>query len=105
MLLAQSITKDYIKAEHKLHSNSKIFISQVSIPEVWFLSLFIFHGNSTREPASGRVTYLILRAYTGTTCLATANTEESGEVLDKMQVNGFMAQRLNTYDMKYHRFL
>ena len=39
-----------------------------------FLSLFIFCGHSTREPASGRVTYFILRACTGTMC--TANTGE-----------------------------
>ena len=31
-----------------------------------FLSLFIFRGHSTREPASDRETYFILRAYTGT---------------------------------------
>ena len=31
-----------------------------------FFSLFIFRGHSTREPASGRVTYFILRPYTGT---------------------------------------
>ena len=31
-----------------------------------FLSLFIFRGHSTQEPASGRVTYFILLAYTGT---------------------------------------
>ena len=31
-----------------------------------FLSLFIICGHSTREPASGRVTYFILWAYTGT---------------------------------------
>ena len=31
-----------------------------------FFSLFIFRGHSTREPASIRVTYLILRAYTET---------------------------------------
>ena len=34
MLLAQSTTKDDIGAEYKLHSVSKIFISQVIIPEV-----------------------------------------------------------------------
>ena len=33
-----------------------------------FLSLFMFRGHSTREPASSRVTYFILRAYTGTMC-------------------------------------
>ena len=31
-----------------------------------FLSLFIFRGHSTREPASSRVAFTILRAYTGT---------------------------------------
>ena len=31
-----------------------------------FLSLFIFHGHSKWEPACSRVTYFILRAYTGT---------------------------------------
>ena len=36
MLSAQSTTKDYIRAEHKLHSISKIFISQVIIPQVMF---------------------------------------------------------------------
>ena len=29
------------------------------------MSLFIFRGDSAREPASCRVTYFILRAYTG----------------------------------------
>ena len=32
------------------------------------LSLFIFLGHSKREPASGRVTYFILRAYIGNMC-------------------------------------
>ena len=31
----------------------------------FFFSLVIFRGHSTREPASSRVTYFILRAYTG----------------------------------------
>ena len=31
-----------------------------------FFSLVIFRGHSTGEPASGRVTYFILRTYTGT---------------------------------------
>ena len=31
-----------------------------------FWGLFIFRGNSTRAPASSRVTYFILLAYTGT---------------------------------------
>ena len=36
MLYAQSATKDYIKAEDKLHSVSKLVISQVIIPQVMF---------------------------------------------------------------------
>ena len=31
-----------------------------------FFNLFIFRGHSTREFASSKVTYFILRAYTGT---------------------------------------
>ena len=34
----------------------------------FFYPIFIFFGHSTQEPASGRVTYVILRAYTGTMC-------------------------------------
>ena len=45
-----------------------------------FFSLFIFRGRSAWEPASGRVTYFILRA--------TANTGEIGSFGKKMQVNG-----------------
>ena len=33
---------------------------------MFFFSLFIFRGYSTREPSSGTVAYFILRAYTGT---------------------------------------
>ena len=33
---------------------------------MFFWSLFIFRGHSAREPASSRVNYFILRAYTGT---------------------------------------
>ena len=43
-----------------------------------FFSLFIFRGHSTWEPASGRVTYLILRA-----CTATADTGKIGRGFGK----------------------
>ena len=82
VLCAQSTTRDYVRAEHKLHTISMLFISQVIIPHVtcffvlfrfcfWFLfvfSPFISRGLSTLEPASGRVTDFTLRAYTGTMC-------------------------------------
>ena len=40
MLWAQSATNDYIRAEHKLPSISKLFISQVIIPQVTLLVFF-----------------------------------------------------------------
>ena len=81
--------KDYIRAGDKLHSISKSVISQVIIPQVMFFSsLFIFRGHSTQEPASNRVTSLLCRP-TQEPALAKANTsKKSGEVLEKMQVNG-----------------
>ncbi|WP_419635634.1 hypothetical protein, partial [Thiolapillus sp.] len=51
-------------------------------------SLFIFRGHSTREPASNRVTYFILRAYTGSGVSHSQHRKKLGEVLEKMQVNG-----------------
>ena len=41
----------------------------------------MFRGHSTREPASSRVTYFILRAYTGTMCktVKKTNSKKSGE--------------------------
>ena len=36
MLWAQSATKDYIRAEHRLHSISKLFIPQVFTPQAFF---------------------------------------------------------------------
>ena len=58
-----------------------------------FFSLFIFRGHSVREPASGRVTYFILWAYTGIMCQPQPTQEKSGEVLEKMQVNGPEGQK------------
>ena len=81
MLLAQSTTKDYIRAEHKLYYNSKLtIISQVIIlPQVMFFELI----------------YMPRALNTGT-CIqqgdlfysAGQHRKKSGEVLEKMQVNG-----------------
>ena len=49
----------------------------------FFLSLSIFRGYSTREPASSRVTYFILRAYTVTGVSHSQRRKKSGEVLGK----------------------
>ena len=48
-----------------------------------FLSLFIFRGHSTREPASSRVAYFSLRAYTGTSVSHSQHRKKSGKVLEK----------------------
>ena len=47
------------------------------------MSLFIFRGHSTRELASGRVTYFILWAYTGTSASYSQHRIKSGEVSEK----------------------
>ena len=72
---------------------SKLFILQVTIPKSYccFLfvclgggGLFIFHRHSKQEPASSRVTYFILRAYTGTGVSHSQHSKKkSGEVLEK----------------------
>ena len=53
-----------------------------------FWSLFILREHSTRKPASNRVTYFILQAYTGIAVSHSQQMKKSGEVLEKMQVNG-----------------
>ena len=50
VLSVQSTTKDYIRAEHKLHSISKLFISQIIISQVMFFWAYFYsvgtqHGN------------------------------------------------------------
>ena len=50
---------------------------------MFFFSLFIFHGHSTRKPASSRVTYVILRANTGTGISHSQHMKKLGEVLEK----------------------
>ena len=58
------------------------------------LSLFILRRHSTREPASGRVTYFILRAYTGTMCsmkntgkLGTGFGKNAGEWTGRVEIS------------------
>ena len=50
---------------------------------IFFFSLFIFRRHSTREPVSSRVTYFILRAYTGIGVSHSQHRKKSGEVLEK----------------------
>ena len=88
MLLAQLTTKDYIRAEHKLHSISKIFISQVIIPDVMVFEPVY----NPRELSTGTCIQLgDLFYFAGlhrNHVLAPANTGEIGRGFGKMQVNG-----------------
>ena len=83
VLWAQSTTKDYIRAEHKLHSIVELFISQVIIPQVMF---FLAYSAGTQHGNLHPTGWPIL--FCGPTLepvLATANAGEkkSGEVLEK----------------------
>ena len=71
------------------HSSSNLFISQLITPQVMFVFLApTLRGHSTRESTSSRVTHFILQAYTGTGVSLSQHRKKSGEVLEKMQVNG-----------------
>ena len=88
-LYAQSATKDYIRAEHKLQSISKLFISQVIIPQVMFFEpIYIPRSlNTGTSIQQGDLFYSagLHRIHV----LATANTGEIGRGFEKqMQVNG-----------------
>ena len=48
-----------------------------------FWGLFIFRDHSTREPASSRVTYCILRAYTGTGVSHSQLRKNPGEIWEQ----------------------
>ena len=54
----------------------------------------IFRGHSAQELASGRVTYFILRAYTGTGVNHGKDRKTSGEVLVNIPVNGPEGKKL-----------
>ena len=52
-----------------------------------FPSLFIFRGHSTREPESGRVTYFILRANTGTGEIGRGFVKNAGEWTRRVEIS------------------
>ena len=80
VLCAQSSTKDYIRAEHKLHSISKLSISQVIIPQVIFEPIYILRAlNAGTCIRQDDLVYCadLHRKHVFTI----ANTRKSGEVL------------------------
>ena len=79
---------DITKNFKTVMGRDRLVISQVIIPQVMFLEPIYISRALNTEPASGRVTYFILRAYTGNHVLATANTGKIERGFGKMQVNG-----------------
>ena len=75
--------QSYIRAEHKLHSISKFFFSQVIIPQVMFFEPISIPQAFNTEPASGRVPYCILRACTGTGVSHSQHRKKSRGVFEK----------------------
>ena len=88
MLWAQSTTKDYKRAKHKLQSISKLFISQVIIPQVMFFEPIYIPRARNTGTCIRQSDLFILRAYTGTGVSYSQHKKNSGDVLEKMQVNG-----------------
>ena len=93
MLWTKSTTKDYIRAENKVNSISNLFISPVIIPQVMFFFFFFKLIYIPRALNTGTCIQQGDLPYSaglhGNPVLATGNTgKKSGEVLEKMQVNG-----------------
>ena len=58
------------------------------IPQaMFFLNLFIFCGHSTREPVSSRLTYFILRAYTGTEKIGGGFGKNASEWIGRVEIS------------------
>ena len=53
----------------------------------FFRNLFIFRGHFTREPASSRVAYFILRAYTGTKNIGRGLGRNAGESTGRVEMS------------------
>ena len=82
MLSAQSTTKDYIRAEHNLHSISKFFISQVIIPQVMFFELISISRALNTETCLRQGDLFNSAGLHKNHMLVTANTEEIRRGLD-----------------------
>ena len=93
MLWAQLTSKDYVRAEHKLHSISELFISQVISPQVIFYVYFLaylYSEGTQHENLYPTGWPILVCGPTQEPVLATANTGKNqlGDVLGKMQVSG-----------------
>ena len=101
-LRAQSTTKDYIRAEHKLKAISKLFIPQVILPQVFLAQttaqiLFTILERITRSTIAHVLEPIhISRALSITNCIkqgdlfysACLTQEKLGRGFENMQVNG-----------------
>ena len=86
------MTEDYSRAEHRLHTVSKSSISQVILPQVFFLfffkSIYIKRALNTGTCIQQGEKFYSAGLHKNNV-LATANTGKTGERFgEKMQVNG-----------------
>ena len=89
MLSAQSTTKDYIRAEHKLHSVSKLVISQVIMLQVLFLEPIYIPRALNTGTCIRQGDLFYSAGQHRNHVLATDNTGKIGRGFGKkMQVNG-----------------
>ena len=87
--LSPVTTKHYIRAAQKLQSISKSLISQVIIPQVMFLGLFIFRGALSKGTCIRHGDLFYSAGLNRNHVLATASTGKDQERFwKKMQVNG-----------------
>ena len=88
MRWAQSTKKDYIRAERKLHSISKLLISQFVTPQVICFWAYLYSAGTqhgTLHPAGWP---MLIYGPSQEPVLAAVNTGKNGRVWEKMQVNG-----------------
>ena len=95
--------KDYIRAEHKLHSISKIFISKIIILQVmFFVPVYILWALKTGTCIQQGNLFYSAGLHRNHVLACVPTQEKSEEVLEKMQVSGHnqKAARVNMHKMK-----
>ena len=87
-LLKKQVRSLVLRSEHKLHSISRLFISQIIQVMFFFLAYVSWALNTRTCIQQGNLKYFILQAYTGTMYQPQPTQEKSGQVLEKVQMNG-----------------
>ena len=88
LLLVCALSPVSHKRLHQVWTQTSLYLQVIHFTSHFttshfFFTLFIFHGHSTREPASDWVTYFILQAYTGPDVSHSRHGKKLGEVWKK----------------------